>query len=276
MYCAQYNWRIVPQREFLDAYAPAIRYARLIEDKVPSNGVVYTAQPVMTSYTDREILLNWAAALNHRIADVLAVAIVPAMQPSTRVSFRFAPLEIRRLRILATGDAPMWTIHELDGPWSRTTADPNPWDSGLAADGRLATSWRSWQPVRRGMFFECQPDRAGETGVVSFRTRAWDPLPSMRLDARLESGEWRTLTSQFQIETGLPVPDLRGEAVAELRRHGITHLFIHDERPLGPDFREHIGQWQVRLAGEPAPLRLYAILPAKTIDTARDLRNNTR
>jgi hypothetical protein len=287
MYCAPYNWRIerfpiaaalriVPEREFLDSHAPQVRYARLIQDKVPSNGVVYTALPLMLSYTDREVLLNYAAAPNSRIADVLAAAIDAALQPSTRVSFAFAPLAIRRLRMVATADAPMWTIHELDGPSPRTTADPNPWDAGLAADGRLVTSWRSWQPVRRGMYFELEPGRAGETGAMSFRTRPRDPLPAMRLDAQLESGEWRTLTSQYQIETGLPVPDLRGEAAAELRRRGVTHLFIHDGEPLGPDIRQHTGQWQVNLAGEAAPMRLYAILPAKTIDTARDLRNNTR
>lgn len=286
-YCSPRSWRIqrfpisaafrlTPEREFLDANAPEIRYARLLQDKVPANGLVYAAQPVMQSYTDREILLNYAAAPNQRAMDTLAAVLDPSLQPSMRVSFRFAPIEIRRARVVAIGEAAVWTIHEFDQKCSGATADPNPWDAGLAIDGRLATSWRSWQSVRRGRYFECRTAGGGETGLISFRTRPRDPVPPMRVDAQLPSGEWRTVASQYGIETGLPVPDLRAEAVAELRRRRITHLFIHDAEPLGPDIRAHAAEWQVHLAGEAPPMRLYAILPAKTIDTARDLRNNTR
>ena len=63
------------------------------------------------------------------------------------------------------------------------------------------------------------------------------------------------------------------EAIA---RHHVTHVLIHDEEPLGPEFRAHAGQWKVRLAGEAPPVRLYEILPETTIDSGQELRNNTR
>jgi hypothetical protein len=283
-YCAGANWRLdrfplraalrlESARDYETRYAPWIDDAFLLQEKVPPGGVVYTAQPVMTSYTDREILLNYASAPNTRIEDTLHAAIQPELQPSTRVSFRFDPQSTRTLRVVAAA-APMWTIHEFETPVAKLSASLNRWDAGLAADGNLATSWRSWQPVPSGAYFEFAP--ANSNGIFSFRTRPADPLPPLRLETQLPSGTWQTLGSVPQIERGLPVSDLRGEAVAELRRRGVTHLFIHDQEALGPDIRAHLGEWQVRLTGTLPPMRLYEILPAKSIDTARELRNNTR
>ena len=296
MYCAPYNWRITrfpiaaalritPERQFLDTYAPEIRFARLLQDRVPEKGVVYTAQPVMTSYTDRTILLNYAGALNSRLEDALATAINPALQPSVRVSFGFVPREITRLRFVAIGETAMWTIHELelgtredraDQRARPTYADPNRWDAELAGDGQLVTSWRSWQRVQPGRYLEAELKPTGPIGFVSFRTRPADKQPPMRLDAQLARGGWLTISSEPKLETGIAVPDLRGQAIAELRRCGVTHLLIHDQEPLGPDFRSHTPDWNVRFIGEAAPLRLYAILPAKSIDTPPEVRNNTR
>ncbi len=285
LYCAPYNWRItrfpiaaalrlIPEQQFLDTYAPEVRFARLLQAKVPAEGVVYTAQPVMNSYTDRTILLNYGGALNERMYDVLYTV----LQPMDRISFRFPAQELHKVRIVATGAARMWTVQELSG--TRTQAEPNPWDAGLAADGRLVTSWRSWQTVHKGMYLQAEINAPGPVGFVSFLTRPADPPPPMRLDAELPSGQWHTLTSQPEREPGVPVPNLRREAMEELRRCGITHLLIHDEEPLGPDFREHLGEWRVRLAGEAAPVRLYVIQDvisaAESIDTTHELRNNTR
>lgn len=284
-YCDRSAWRVdrfpvaaavrmMPERQFLDTYAPDIRYVRLIQERVPADGVVYTALPLMLSYTDREVRLNFASAPNTRIEDVLHVAIRPEMQPSTRVSFGFPAQTAGKLRLVAGSDAAVWTIHEFEMPVSNPAASLNRWDATLAADGRAVTAWRSWQTVHRGAYFEFTA--SGHAGLVGFRTRPADSMPAMHLDAEQLSGAWRTICPEPRIETGLAVPNLRAEAAGELRRRGITHLFVHDQEPLGPDIRAHLADWQVRPAGEAAPMRLYEILPAKTIDTARELRNNTR
>jgi hypothetical protein len=286
-YCAPYNWhvtrfplnaalRITPEHEFLDGAVPEIRYARLIQDRVPAGGVVYTAQPIMESYTDRTILLNYAAALNNRIGDTLNAAFKPDHQPSRRVVFEFPPAKFTKARIVTTGGAPMWTVHEIEGGTPRTVANPNHWDAFLAGDGRLVTSWRSWQKARPGMLLEFEfPDNAERTSIA-YRTRDADPVPPQRLEVLLPTGEWRVASEAPRIEAGVPVPELRAGATAELRRAGVTHLLIHDDEPLGPDFRAHERDWNVRLTGEALPLRLYAILPDSAIDTGRDLRNNTK
>lgn len=284
-YCSPANWRLTrfplqaalrlaPEREFIETYAPEIRYADLLQARVPPGGVVYTAQPVMTSYTDRTVLLNYTSAINNRLEDTLATAIKPAWQPSTRVSFRFEPRQLSRVRLVSAGRAPMWTIHEIENKHTRVAAQPNPWDADLAADGLLATAWRSWEQVRPEMFFEINLPADRLTGMVAFRTRAGDSLPPLRLDAQMPSGEWRTVSSAPVVRTGLDVPDLRGEAVSELRRQGVTHVFIHDREPLGPDFRSHAPEWKARLVGESPPMRLYSIEGAETIDRGRELRNN--
>jgi hypothetical protein len=126
------------------------------------------------------------------------------------------------------------------------------------------------------MYFEAAVPGAGSRGSVSFLTRPGDALPALRLDGKLPTGEWRALSSEPTVETGLPVPGLRGEAIGELRRCGITHVLIHDREPLGPDFRAQTAAWGVAFVAEALPLRLYEILPANSIDTARDFRNNER
>ncbi len=286
-YCDRYNWRltrfplsaalrITPERQFLETYAPDIRFAQLLQDRMPDNGVVYTAQPIMRAYTDRTILLNYAGALNLRLSDTLAAAIKPANQPSVQVSFRFPPRQLRRIRLVATGDSAIWSVHEIQLGASAAIASANIWDARFAADGQLATSWRSWQPVRPGMYLEFSLPGGNEAGFVSFRTRPADPLPPLTLDAQLPSGEWRTLSSSPVLKTDVPVPDLRGQAIAELRRCGVTHVLIHDDEPLGPDFKAHRAEWNVDLAGEAPPVRLYSISAEESIDRTRELRNNTR
>jgi hypothetical protein len=286
-YCDPFNWRltrfpvaaalrITPEGEFLAANAPDVRFAQLLQDRVPENGVVYTAQPIMRAYTDRTILLNYAAALNLRLSDTLLTAIKPANQPSVQVSFRFPPRELRRIRFVATGESEVWSVHEIQLDAGHVTASANVWDARFAIDGQLATSWRSWQPVRPGMYLEVSLPPGNETGFVSFRTRPGDPLPPLTLDAQLPSGEWRTLSSSPVLKTDIPVLDLRSQAMAELRRCGVTHVLIHDDEPLGPDFKTHQAEWNVRLAGEALPVRLYSILAEVSIDRTRELRNNTR
>jgi hypothetical protein len=286
-YCAPYAWRlsrfpvaaalrVTPKRQFIETYAPEVRFADLIQDHVPPDGVVYTAQPVMESYTDRTILLDYAAALNERIRDTLAAAIRPAMQPSERVVFRFEAQDARGFRLIATGSADNWTIHEIEPPAARVSASPNPWDAQLAGDHLLATSWRAWQPVRPGASLEADLARTLRIDSVSLRTRPGDPSPALQLALRAPSGEWKAVASRVGVERGLATPGLRSEAMREIRRCGVTHLLIHDQEPLGPDFRAHLAEWQVRFIASAEPVRLYEILPAKMIDTSREVRNNTR
>ncbi len=286
-YCSPANWRltrfpvaaalrITPEEAFLETYAPEIRYARLLQSATPPGSVIYTAQPVMTSYTDRTVLLNYTSALNSRLEDTLAAAVKPDRLAARRVVFRYPARSLARVRIVASGEAADWAIHEIEGETIRLFAQPNSWDARLAGDGLLATSWRAWEPVRPGMYFEIALPPSRETGVIAFRTRSGGPLPPLRLDGESASGEWSTLSSTPVIETGLSVPDPRPEAIAELRRNGVTHVLIHDQEPLGPDFRTHTTEWRVRLTGESPPLRLYSLDRAESIDRTKEVRNNTR
>ncbi len=275
LYCAPYCWRltrfpiaaalrIMPQQQFLETYAPEVRFARLLQDSVPPSGVVYTAQPIMMSYTDRTVLLNWESARAQRVADQLATVIDPALQPSTQVRFDYPPIVGSRLRVVATGPAPSWTVNEIGNSPVRVTAEPNRWDAPLAADGLLITAWRSWQSVERGMCIEAE-FKSGESDSFAFRTRDARQLPPLRLDIQMADGAWRSTGSRPAIEAGLPMPDLRAEAAEALRREGVTHLLIHDDEPLGPEIRDHQHEWNVHSDGEALPLRLYRVLPRETV-----------
>ena len=280
-YCDPYSWyisrfplkaalRITPEQEFMDRWAPEIRFARLIQDHVPANGVVYTAQPIMEAYTDRTILLNYAAALNQQIEETLNSVVKPALRPSVRMVFRFEPTDVRGFRLVAAQNADDWAVNEIDDPAPKTT-------QARAGDGRFATAWRAWQPVRSGDFIECEYAQPQRRDSIALVTRPAQAVRSLRLVVRAANGREITVDRRAEMEQDLGSLDrLRAEAIADVRESGVTHLAIHDEEPLGPDLRAHGDTWQIRLLGEAAPLRLYEILPAKTIDSQREVRNNTR
>jgi hypothetical protein len=270
-YCAPANWRIThfpvaaavriePESEYLDKWAPDVRIAWMLQDKMPPNGVVYTAWPIREAYTDRTILLDYTAALNNRISETLNAAIAPRRQPSVRALFRFSPEQVRKLRLVATANAASWRVYEIEAERRGSAqAHPNPWDAGLAADGSLATFWSPWRDVRKGMFIEIDLGSTLRLDHVGARLMPGALVP-MRLDAQLRSAEWRTLANAPGLETGIASPDLRRAAIAEARRNGITHLLIHDEEPLGPDFRQRASDWGVRPVAHVSPVSLYEIL----------------
>ena len=269
--------RITPEQEFLDRNAPEIRYARLIQDRVPATGVVYTAQPIMEAYTDRTILLNYTSALNNRIEETLNSVVKPKLQPSLRMVFRFESQNIRGFRLTAANEASDWAIHEFDDPQpARIVTRLNAWEESRAGDGQEATAWHAWQPVRRGDFIQCELAETIRRDSVSMRTRANGTVP-VRLSLETAAGRWVDTNATPGLENVPTSPArLRAEAIDDARKAGVTHVLIHDEEPLGPDFRAHAEQWQVRLAGEAPPVRLYELLPMKIIDTLRETRNNTR
>jgi hypothetical protein len=282
-YCDPYSWyisrfpikaalRVTPEQEFMDRWAPEVRYARLIQDRVPATGIVYTAQPIMEAYTDRTVLLNYAAALNSRIEETLNSVVKPAFQPSARTVFQFESTDIRGFRLIAAGDSKDWAIHEIVEPApNRVTASLNAWDQARAGDGRLATAWRAWQPVHRGDFVHCELAHPARRDSISVVTRSAEASAALRLVLFRADGQQITVDGAPQSSRYSPSLDqLRAEAIADVRESGVTHLAIHDDEPLGPDFRAHGDAWQVRFLGEAPPLRLYEILHAKTFDTQRE------
>jgi hypothetical protein len=60
------------------------------------------------------------------------------------------------------------------------------------------------------------------------------------------------------------------DAVATVRRLGVTHLLIHDDEPLGPAIGSNAAAWGLKLIARTAPMNLYEI----NIDSATERRNN--
>ncbi len=76
-HAGEFPWRAAAGLEPEDAYlrrrlGETYDLARMIEATVPAGCRVYTAWPLPDAYTGREILLDYAAALNNRLAEVLA------------------------------------------------------------------------------------------------------------------------------------------------------------------------------------------------------------
>lgn len=278
-YCAPYNWRldrlpvaaalrIEPEDRFLDQYAGDWRIARIIQEHVPASGAVYTALPIREAYTDRTILLNYAAALNNTAEELLATPLRAELQPSVQLRFRFPAQELRAVRIEQVGaDSPLsWSIAEIqsfDGERANAaggaTADPNPWDAASSSDGVLATRWKSWQPTRPGMYVQADLRAPATADRIVARCSPDTPNLDFRADGQLRSGEWRRLEGSPEITRGLAVSDLRRPVIVELKRRGITHILIHKDEPSAPDFHRYTTAWGITAVAVTGPATLYRL-----------------
>jgi hypothetical protein len=124
-------------------------------------------------------------------------------------------------------NSPQWTL----------SAWPNLWETPAALDGNLATRWRTWQPMRAGMFFEIgfdRPQRVTKAVLVSHT-----PLYNVPLEfyGQASDGHWRRLAETASARR-LPEQDLRLQATAALRHAGFQYVMA----PTGKEGNGPIGR----------------------------------
>lgn len=281
-YCDRYAWRIQdfpwraalriePEQTFLAArLGPTYQIARMIEARVPADGVVYTALPLPEAYTDRTILLDYTAALNNNLSEALATPLTTDYQPIVRMVFLFTAEKLTAIRVVQGASSnDLWSIHEMRvyrdnrqveprGAW-RAVAEPNPWDARLAVDGNPVTRWKSWQPAEAGQFAGVEFGGAEEADAVQLDCSVDQPHTKLRLEGRLEGGGWKTLAGEGVI-SAVPAPaGMRRAAMEYFRESGVTHLLIHKDEKVANDMAERAREWGVVPVGESGPGRLYRI-----------------
>jgi hypothetical protein len=154
----------------------------MVEAKTPPDAKILSLTTVANAYLSRDVRVSWQSAESDNLLDSLRLAAVSreslfdwrATWPLglfRRLRFRLSlasnsECDIDDIRIYSGEDlvytSPNWTLR----------AWPNSWEAPLALDGNLATRWRTWEPVRAGVYF-------GEiTSAFAAFHRRWGNLPS--------------------------------------------------------------------------------------------------
>ncbi|MDP3001257.1 MAG: glycosyltransferase family 39 protein, partial [Bryobacterales bacterium] len=281
LYCSAESWRlsdipvlaalrIEPEESFLQRRLPEYAIARMVEQKVPPGGRVFAYGGLPQGYTSREIVIEWTSAFNKALCNMLWISIDAELVPARRIEFTVARRPLRALRVIQTARSKhIWSVSELTihaagkelprAPQWRLRARPNPWDVQRAFDNSVLTRWTAGESSAAGMFLEVDFGRPEPVDSVVVRaTRDQDGV-RLRLDGRLESGEWTTLASvPGRVEDAPPpVMALRRSVAEEFKNARVEYLLIRDGEWGADEFRRNAEGWRLELLGETAGARLY-------------------
>jgi hypothetical protein len=262
-------------RHTLGGYAEA----RMIEDHVPPGGRVLAEGAIATSYTTREVLINFQGAFNQLLTDVVDIGWYDGFRPKSVLVFRFPEREIRRIRLLQTAQLPrgaQWSVHEVRylcsgaefprSPEWKLRAFPNSWDVQLAFDNSPVTRWKTWETPAPGMFIET--DFVSDRAVDEVRVEATDNDRYYRKTLQVEvmdaRGQWVKVADQPE-ELALAVPPwLRRAATHELHIRGVDYLMMQDGEAGANDLADDPDAWGVVAMARTRQSTLYKITPEKT------------
>lgn len=275
-YAAKYCWHILKPawREALRK-APEDQYIRYfiqdydigvaIEQNVPVGERILSASLANQSYQRREILVPYESTFGAMLYDTLLRAVVDDRKAEARNTFRFAPVEVRRMRIgLMAPTVLAWTIGEIrvyDGdrelprePGWRMRASANPWYVQKAFDNSLVTMWNSDVKGRQGMFIDIdfgRPVRVDRVAVYEPRSLT-DAMMSITGDGKLLSKDWD------QEIVPLP-PRMRRAAMEELKANGVNWLIFRDGEFRADDLLTRYRQWGITQVAERNGFRLWRV-----------------
>jgi hypothetical protein len=132
------------------------------------------------------------------------------------------------------------------------------WELPLAFDENQATRWRTWEPIRAGMYVEADFDRQQLlSGAMVTSPVAYYPLP-FEFYGR-DSDGWHLLTSRPVVTQGT-VGDVRMSATRAIRAAGFRYILAYDGKGLvGAAMVEHPGEWGLEKTAEHGPEVLFRI-----------------
>ncbi len=263
--------RIQPERSYLESVLPAYPVARMVEEHTAPGERIFSLVSVAIAYTDREVLEFWHSAQADSLTDALRSAAAPN-EPRYDVSAEWTPRALGALRIRTPHSSRLeWMIPEIKlflgddqvvgGSQWQLTGWPNEWDLPLAFDGNPATRWRSWEPIRRGMYVEVDFDRAQtlSSAVMTSQTAVY----AVPFDFYgLEADGWHLLTSH-PVKALNPLRDLRLAATSAVHRAGFAYILADDgnegNASLGADLAARASDWGVEKVAAAGSVILFRI-----------------
>jgi len=264
--------RIQPEADYLSSLQGEYRIARMVQDHTAAGERIFSLMSVPSAYTDREMLGFWHSATADDLNDALRVAMAPH-DLIYNVTAHWTPRPLEGLRIRLPQAAPAeWLIHEIqlfsgdDQIFNRADwqlrAWPNVWDLPLAFDENQATRWRTWEPIRAGMYVEV--DFAAPQMLSGAVMMTPDPMLHLPFDFYgREAGKWRWLAHN-PIATPRSVGDVRMGATRAVRRAGYRYILTSSSKDegngqIGAAMAAHPADWGVEAVASLGPVVLFRI-----------------
>lgn len=264
--------RMEPEPQYLAARLDEYKVAGLLERNTPKGARILALLSVANAYVDREVAVPWQSAEGDRLLDTLRVAGLYGGYPLYEVRGEWAetPLKAVRLR-LPRANPNEWCVHEFElyaavgrvaaGRQWTLNAWPNPWETPFALDRNVATRWRTWEPMRAGMFIEIELDRPQRlTGAAALSHTPVFGVP-MEFYGRTPEERWLALGAARSQET--PKQDLRRAATHALRQAGfrylLTPLGAEGNGPIGDAIAGREAEWGLEPAGQAGNVRLFRL-----------------
>jgi hypothetical protein len=241
---------------------PERALARLIETNTPAVARILDLANAPAAITPRNLINAWQTAQGDRL--------VRSLTPPTLIEWRTElptqSFSAIRARFASDQPGPI-AIHEIELPgltpdilWT-IRAWPNIWESPLALDGNLASSWATWQPLRKGMFYEVDfssTQRLTEIAVIAANSARTAKLELWGRD----KGTWRAIPIPQRPANRAPL-NLRRSAMRYLRREGITHILAPIDTDafgqIGVAMRANPADWNLEIIAELGNVALYRI-----------------
>jgi 4-amino-4-deoxy-L-arabinose transferase-like glycosyltransferase len=260
--------RIQPETEYLSATINDYRIAQLLENNTKPGDRTFSMVSVATAYTDREVLQFWHSAQADDLSDAIWVAARPQdVIFDIRANWTSRALTGLRIRIPQSSQAE-WYVHELlltsgdsqvfNRPEWQLRAWPNVWDLPLAFDENQATRWRTWEPIRAGMFVEVDFDGAQVLSGALMITPYDLPFEFYGN----ESDGWHLLTPH-PVNTPRTVGDVRRAATSAVRRAGFRYILAYNGNEgngaVGSTIVGHEAEWGLESVADLGPIALLRI-----------------
>ena len=281
-YCGGYAWRILripvkaalriePEGVYLARSSFEYNIAQMLEKSVPRTERVFAFSQTGESYTSREVLSRYTAALNESIGRILWTPLFDGMQPTRIIQFEFPAREVQRIRVRQTVrcTTAIWSVAELRvfrssrelprAPEWRLSANPNPWEVQMAFDNSGVTEWRTWQIAEPGMWLQVDFGRPESIDKVVLESPGDDDQTKSVLEAMNASGNWAALSAKPQ-ESRRPVNhSLRWEAAQDVKALGIRYVLVIGDDIHPEDFQHNAALWGMKCVGTVGSARLYHI-----------------
>jgi hypothetical protein len=265
--------RLESETQYLHRSFDEYNVAKLIERVTPPDSRTLALLPVANAYLDRDVRVTWQSAEGERLVDSLRLASIYSGSPAYDWKGSWPMESLRALRFrLPAGYQGECDISEVQlysaeyrifpSPEWTVSAWPNRWEGPLALDGNVATRWRTWEPVRAGMYFEIDMDHAQRLSSAVLISHTPMHRAPLEFYGQTVKGQWQLLSNHPTAEPRA-IQDLRLEATRALRRAGYRYLLAATgsggNTPIGNILLGHEPEWGLERVGEAGRYYLFRV-----------------
>jgi hypothetical protein len=265
--------RIESEEQYCRRLVDEYNVAKMVEHLAPPGSRTLALLSVANAYLARDVSVTWQSAEGERLLDSLRLASVYSSSPAYdwKASWPMETLRALRFRLpagypgecdisevlLFSGEDPIFPSPE----WT-VSAWPNRWEGPLAFDDNVATRWRTWEPVRAGMYFEIDLDHQQRlsSAVLISHTPAY--RAALEFYGQAMNGRWHLLSNRPVAEPR-PPQDLRLQATRAVRRAGFRYLLAPTgsggNTPIGNILLGHEPEWGLERVGEAGRYYLFRV-----------------